>query len=122
MFEDIYLRDIKDLGKVLRGNCNSGTATPDKTVRYNEISMWFKKRGIANLLSIPQLEWDGYHVTYDTLKEWVVHAADGTEIVFKRDTELCDRMSYIDMRKIKSGFSMLHTVRNKFEGFTNIYF
>ena len=96
--------------------------TADKNGRYSDIYMWINNMGAANLLSLPQLEWDGYHVTYDTLKEWVVHAADGTEIVFKRDKELCDRMSYIDMRKIKSGFSMLQTVRNKFEGFTNIYF
>ena len=47
-----------------------------------------------------------------------MHAADGTSVVFKRYTCICDHIPYLYMLKIKSGLAMLHMVRNHFEGFT----
>ena len=117
MFEEVYLRGIKASGKVLHGNCNTWTTTADKTGSYGDISMWINKRGVANLLSLNQTDLDGCRVTYDTFKVWVLHVSDRTKIFFKRDTDIYDRMPYIDMHIIQAGFAMLQTVRNKFEGF-----
>ena len=45
--------------------------------------MWLNKQGIVDLLSIPQLEEDGFRILYDTLKEWVLHTPPGERIVFE---------------------------------------
>ena len=37
--------------------------------------------------------------------------------MFKRDTGLCDRMPYIDMREHQEAFAMVQTIRKNFEGF-----
>ena len=55
---------------------------------------------------------------YDTIKEWSVHAADGTDIFFNKYTRLYNRMTYLDIHENQTGFAMLQKVRNKFEGFT----
>ena len=76
------------------------------------------RQGIANLLSIPQLEEDGYVIDYNTNRDWVVITPSGKRIVFQRDTGLCNRMPYIDMREHQDGIDMVNTVRKNFEGFT----
>ena len=80
--------------------------------------MWLNRNGIGNLLSIPQLEEDGYIVDYNTKWDWVVTTPQGKKIVFKRDTCLCARMPYIDLRESQDGIIMLETVRKNFEGYT----
>ena len=62
--------------------------------------MWLNEGGIANLLSIPQLEKDGFRVTSDTHGEWAVHSPQGEKLVFKRDTGLAENMPYIDVRDV----------------------
>ena len=42
----------------------------------------------------------------------------GKEIVFKKDTGICDGMPYIDMMVHQEAFAMIETVRKCFEGFT----
>ena len=80
--------------------------------------MWLNQQETANLLSIPQLEEDGYHVTYDTLKEWILITPQGKIIVFKRDTGICNRMPYIDMREHKKVCALVQTVCKNLEGYT----
>ena len=80
--------------------------------------MWLNQQGIANLLSIPQLEEDGFHVTSDTLKEWILITPQGKRIVFKRNTGLCNMMPSINMREHKGVFALVQTVRKNFEGYT----
>ena len=63
--------------------------------------MWVNEQGMANLLSIPCLEADGYNILYDMKKEWIVTTPEGTRIKFKRDTGLCKGMPYIDMQNFK---------------------
>ena len=53
--------------------------------------MWIDKHVIANLLSIPQLEDDGFIVKYDTRGE----CAFLTPVVFQHDTGLCNQMPSI---------------------------
>ena len=80
--------------------------------------MWINKHGIANLLSIPQLEDDGFIVKYDTHGECTILTPKGKNIVFQRDTGLCNQMPYINIHQYKDPFALLQTVCNNFEGFT----
>ena len=80
--------------------------------------MWLNKHGIANLLSIPQLEKDGYKVNYSSDREWVVTTPEGKDIKFKRGTDICHRMPYIDLQESQEGMAMLKIPYNNFEGFT----
>ena len=91
-FVDWMLDNVREVNAVLKGNCNAGVTTSSVKGYYGLFDMWLNKKGIANLLSIPQLERDGYEVDYNTKRDWVVIAPTGKRIVFKRDTGLCDRM------------------------------
>ena len=93
------------------------TSTHEKGT-YGLWEFWLNSQGIANLLSIPQLERDGYEVDYNTKRKRVVTTPSGESIVFKRDTGVCAGMPYIDMREHHEGFAMIKTVRKNFEGFT----
>ena len=54
-----------------------------------------------------------------TDRDWVVTSPQGKRTVFKRDTGVCRRMPYIDLREHgKEGLAMIATVRKNFEGFT----
>ena len=76
---------------------------------------WLNKHGIANLLSIPQLEEDGFTVN-KTNTEWVIIILKGERIVFKLGVGLCKGMLYIDLRE-SNGFVMLKTKQDNYEGF-----
>ena len=90
--------------------------------------MWVNESGIANLLSIPQLEKDGFRVTSDTHRKWVVYTPQGEKIEFKHDTGLCKNMPYIDVRQFSKGFAnanikahlekRIQTVRKNMKGFS----
>ena len=56
---------------------------------------------MANLLYIPCLEQEGYHIKYDNDEEWVVNTPQGVIIPSKRDTGVTRGMTYIDMRERK---------------------
>ena len=72
--------------------------------------MWVNEGGIANLLSIPQLEKDGFRVTSDTHGEWIVHSPRGEKLVFKRDTGTTANMPYTDVRDIAEAFAHANIV------------
>ena len=88
VFVDWCLNNVKLVGVSLTGHCNAGTTTSTEKRFYGEFEMWMNKKGITNLLSIPQLEEDGYIVDYNTKKDWVVTTPQGEKIKFKRDTGL----------------------------------
>ena len=117
-FVDWMLSGVHEVGTVLHGNCNAGVSSTNTKGYYGLWSFWLNKKGIANLLSIPQLEKDGYEVDYNTKRKWVVTTPAGKKIVFKRDTGVCAGMPYIDMREHQEAFAMIETVRKNFEGFT----
>ena len=73
---------------------------------------------MANLLSVPMLEEDGYTISTHTKGDWIVTSPKGTKIIFKRDTGVCRGMPYIDLREHQAGISMIKTVRKNFEGVT----
>lgn len=66
------LTDIKEGDSVMNGRCNAGVTSINKQGMYGNFKVWLNERGIANLLSIPTLEEDGYIVTTHTNGKWVV--------------------------------------------------
>ena len=95
--------------------------------------MWINKGGIANLLSIPKLEKDGFCVTSDTHGEWIVYSPGGEKIVFKRDTGNLKGMPYVDINDVTTAFASemfananidalqerkIETIRKNIEGFS----
>ena len=65
------------------------------------------------------LEEAGYIVSTHTKSDWVVTTPKGKNIVFKRDTGICNQMPYIDLRENMEGFAMIETIRKQFAGATN---
>jgi hypothetical protein len=63
--------------------------------------MWLVHSGIANLLSLPTLEQDGYMCSYKTNSPWIVECPDRTILKFKRDQGLCEGFPYIDMENLQ---------------------
>ena len=72
--------------------------------------MWLNENGIANLISIPKLEADGYVVRTDTKGEWQAVTPEGETIPFKRDKGMCVGITYIDLREFKQGLVLIETV------------
>ena len=50
----------------MNGNCNDGTTRMTKRGYYGRLRVWLNENGIANLISFPKLEADGYVVKTDT--------------------------------------------------------
>ena len=63
MFVTWCLKNIRRVNTVLRGNCNAGVNTSTIKGMLGLFDMWINEKGISKLLSIPQLEDNGYHVT-----------------------------------------------------------
>ena len=55
---------------------------------------------------------------YNADREWVVISPKGVKTMFKRDTGLCNRMPYIDLRENHEGLAMINTVRERFKNFS----
>ena len=72
VFMDWCLDNVTTVKVSLTGHCSAGTTKSTQKGLYGEFEMWLNKQGIANLLSIPQLEEDGYIVDYNTNRDWVV--------------------------------------------------
>ena len=122
MFTEQHLEDIKKSDVTLKGHCNAEPSYSDEKGRYHDLfELWLVRHGIANLLSIPRLEKDGFRVTYDTLTTWEIHCPDEKIITLKCDTGLCDRFLYLDMKEHKEEIAMLQmvpTIRANFKGYT----
>ena len=96
MFNASHLENVKKVSTILRGSCNVGTTFSDKKGWYKGLfHMWLVCNGIVNLMSLPQLESEGYCITYDKLTNWVIHVPDGplcnllTKLVLKRGVGVC---------------------------------
>ena len=100
-----YLKNVRGAGRTIRGNCNGGVKLCCKVGDLCIFKMWVNEGGIANLLSIPQLEKDGFIVTSDTNGEWIVYLPRGEELFFKRDAGNLKNMPYIEMGNIVKAFA-----------------
>ena len=81
--------------------------------------MWLNENGIANLISIPNLEAYGYVVRTDTKGEWQVVTPKGETISFKSNKGMCMGIPYIDLREFNQGLVLIETVRKSMGGFTH---
>ena len=54
---------------------------------YGLWTFWLNEKGIVNLLSIPQLEKDGYNIGYNTKQDWVVTTPSGKYLLFETDSK-----------------------------------
>ena len=109
-FVEFRLKNPHKVNTFLRGNCSGVTNLSNDKFTYGEFEMGINCNGIMNLLSIPKLEKYGYHITYDTLEDWIVHIPEGVQFKFMISTILCNRMPYIDMRDHSEAFTMVQTV------------
>ena len=53
MFVRWYLKNVRDAGRLLRGNCNAGVSESPQIGDLEVFEMWLNEGGIPNLLSIP---------------------------------------------------------------------
>ncbi len=59
VFTEEHLDNLRLDGTILRANCNAGTNFATKKGWYHNLfDLWLVRNGIANLLSLPQLEAD----------------------------------------------------------------
>mmetsp|Transcript_35164 Transcript_35164/g.35374 ORF Transcript_35164/g.35374 Transcript_35164/m.35374 type:complete len:249 (+) Transcript_35164:788-1534(+) len=112
------LKNVKTVGTVLQGNCNAGVSTSQEKGVYGLWSFWLNEKDIANILSIPQLEKDGYTIDCNTKKNWVVKTPSGKCLMFKTDTGLCAGIPYLDTRENHEALVLIQTVRENFGKFT----
>ena len=49
---------------------------------------------------------------------WDTQCTYGTVLKLNRDTGLCERFSYLDLKKHKYAVAMIKTVRKNYEGYT----
>ena len=100
-------------------SCNAGQTETNSRGWYGDFEVWLNEQGIANLLSMAAPEDAGYKVETHTDRGWVVTSPQGRRTPFKRDTDVCKGMPYIDTREHgEEGLAMIATVRKNFEGFT----
>ena len=77
MFRAKYMTDIHQVNIALRGKCNGGESHSDeKGCVLDMFCMWLVCSGIANLLSLPTLERDGYVCSYKTNSPWIMECPD----------------------------------------------
>ena len=88
MFATKFLTEVHDAPVHLKGHCYAGVLVCEKQGYYGPFKMWLNPKGIANLLSIPQLEADGFKVDYAAGEEWTVKTPKGECIKFKRGSGL----------------------------------
>ena len=76
-FVTMMLDDMGESGTTLVGNCKAGVTSSTQKGYYGKFHMWINKNDMSNLLSIPYLEQEGYHIKYDSDEEWVVKTPRG---------------------------------------------
>ena len=84
-----HLCDVKTDMMRLKEDFNAGTTYYKCKSWWQGFHMWIVEYGITNLLSIPQLEVDGFTIDYNTKHNWVVTTPNGEEILFKKETGKC---------------------------------
>ena len=121
-----FLSRLHTTLQYLRQNCNAGSKLTNRRGYWKDIPFWLNDTGIANLLSIPQLEKAGWIIDYHTGGVWTAESPEGMILTFKKDKGLCDGMPYLDLSrpqdyisyKPKENMTFVETVRKNMEGFT----
>ena len=72
-----FLKNIEENMGTMHGNYNAGETKITKRGYFGQRRVWLNESGITNLLTIPQLEKDGYSVSTNTKGQWKVHTPEG---------------------------------------------
>ena len=83
-FVSSLLSGVREVKTVLQGNCNAGVSISKEKGYYGLWSFWLNEQGIANLLSIPQLEKDGYVIDYNTKRDRAVTTPEGKVLCLRK--------------------------------------
>eukprot|EP00804_Cyclotella_cryptica_P002560 CCRYP_010401-RA/>CCRYP_010401-RA protein AED:0.15 eAED:0.13 QI:0/0/0/0.5/1/1/8/0/1350 len=129
IFAGEYASNIHKVAVGLRQNCNAGSSVTRRMGFWSRFKLWYSPNGIANLLSVPRLEQDGYRIEMSTVDGCRVYAPDGAVLHFKKDKGLCMGMPYLDMDQAESTYTsypeaekeallFVQRVRNNYEGFS----
>jgi hypothetical protein len=112
VFTEEHLDNLCLAGATLCADCNTGTNFATKKGWYcNLFDLWLVHNGIANLLSLPQLEADGFTVSCHTGENWIVTTPQGKEITFHQEENgVCRGFPYINMQSTDAA-AMIQTVR-----------
>jgi hypothetical protein len=107
------------VGVTLCADCNAGTNFSTKKGWFQDLfHLWLVRNGIANLLSLPQLEDDGFTLSYHTGGNWIITTPQGKNITFHHEPDsVCRGFPYLDMRS-ELAVAMVQTIRKCYEGFT----
>jgi hypothetical protein len=72
-----HLDSIDSKLSVYRINCNAGAISTNKRGTYGNLKVWYLPGGIANIISMHELE-EIYRITYDSWEGYyVVHTPKG---------------------------------------------
>jgi hypothetical protein len=119
VFTKEHLNHLKLAGVTLRVDCNAGmNFAMEKGWYQNLFHLWLVRNGIANLLSLLQLEEDGSTISYLTSGKWIVITPHGEGIIFHHEINgiFCS-FPYLDMHST-STVAMVLTIRQRYKGFT----
>jgi hypothetical protein len=121
VFEEELLDHQGKVSTTLCAHCNAGVSHADeKGILLGTFDCWLVRNGIANILSIPQLERDWFVVEYVN-RVWTITCPNGTKLVLNRDLGLCEGFPYLDVHDIKTDgvamAQMVATVRENRKGF-----
>ena len=106
-----YLRNIKTEERGVRINCNAGAVTTNKRGTYGNLKVWYLPDGIANIISMNELE-SIYRITYDSWAGYyVVHTPKG-EVRFYKDEQ---GLPYLDLNESDAAGAMLLLQREEAE-------
>jgi hypothetical protein len=111
VFTEEHLDYLHLAEATLHADCNAGTNFATKKGWYRDLfDLWVVHNDITNLLSLPQLEADGFTVSYHTRGNWIVTTPQGKEITFHQEENgMCRGFPYIDMQSTDA-VAMIQTI------------
>ena len=81
VFTEEHLDNLRLAGATLRATCNTGANFATKKGWYRDLfDLWLVCNCTPNLLSLPQLEADGFKLSYHTGGNWIVTTPQGEDI------------------------------------------
>ena len=134
---DKFLSGLHAVAAGIKINGNAGAAVTNMKGKFGRLNAWYLPDGIANILSMHELE-KLYRITYNSWEGfYVVHSPRG-EVRFYKDKH---GLLYIDLdksgleaarmlmqvsketakeelREVEAGLSCVQTVHGNYEGFT----
>jgi len=92
---DKFLKSIKMEAKGVKINCNAGTISTNKRGQYGNLKIWYLPDGIANIISMHELELL-YRITYDSWAGYYIVHMPKEEVCFYKDEQ---GLPYLDFEE-----------------------